>query len=158
MNMTNLAYVVRDSVDNPTWTALNDGLAGTDLNIRHLTISNPHAQRAYVCTENYGQAGGNMFRNDLIGDGAPWEHLTLPAAGAYPWAANLRVNCLCADPTERDTIYAVVNYYLHHRSEVDAYLAESDAIAVRERTEAESILDPTGIRARLMARRPQRAN
>lgn len=55
-------------------------------------------------------------------------------------------------------VYAVVNYYLHHRSEVDAYLAESDAIAARERTEAESILDPTGIRARLMARRPQRAN
>ncbi len=50
-------------------------------------------------------------------------------------------------------VYAVVNYYLHHRSEVDAYLADAEDDAARTRGEAEQQHDLDGIRARLLARR-----
>jgi hypothetical protein len=51
-------------------------------------------------------------------------------------------------------VYSVVNYYLHHRAEVDEYLvaAASDAGALRD--EVERSHDPAGIRDRLLARRP----
>ena len=57
------------------------------------------------------------------------------------------------DVLKIEEVYAVVNYYLHHREEVDAYLAaaERDAASIRE--EIEKQFDPTGIRARLLARR-----
>lgn len=50
-------------------------------------------------------------------------------------------------------VYAVVNYYLQHRDDVDAYLAQAqqDAEAVQE--EVEKQFDPTGIRARLLSRK-----
>ncbi|MEX2316116.1 MAG: DUF433 domain-containing protein [Pirellulales bacterium] len=52
-----------------------------------------------------------------------------------------------------EQVYAVVNYYLHHRSEVDAYLNESERKAAETRAEIERQFDPAGIRARLLARR-----
>lgn len=53
-----------------------------------------------------------------------------------------------------EDVYAVVNYYLHHRPEVDDYLnaAASEANVLRD--EVERSHDPSGLRARLLARRP----
>jgi uncharacterized protein (DUF433 family) len=50
-------------------------------------------------------------------------------------------------------VYAVIGYYLHHQSEVDAYLAaqQQEADTVRQQNEAR--FNPTGIRSRLLARR-----
>lgn len=49
-------------------------------------------------------------------------------------------------------VYAVIAYYLHHRSEVEAYLSERDRndSATRARIEAEHLTD--GLRAKLLAR------
>jgi uncharacterized protein (DUF433 family) len=49
--------------------------------------------------------------------------------------------------------YAVIAYYLHHRVEVEAYLAKRGEDARRVRHENEARFDPTGVRARLLARR-----
>lgn len=50
-----------------------------------------------------------------------------------------------------EDVYAVVNYYLHHRSEVDAYLAAAEKQSAEIRSETERQFDPAGIRARLLA-------
>lgn len=50
-------------------------------------------------------------------------------------------------------VYAVVNYYLHNRSEVDGYLSQREGDGVRIREENEKRFPPAGIRARLLARR-----
>ncbi len=57
------------------------------------------------------------------------------------------------DVLKIEDVYAVVNYYLHHRDEVDAYLAAAERDAASVRDEIEKQFDPTGIRARLLARR-----
>jgi uncharacterized protein (DUF433 family) len=49
--------------------------------------------------------------------------------------------------------YAVIAYYLHHRAEVEAYLAKRGEDARRVRHENKTRFSPTGIRARLLARR-----
>ena len=54
-----------------------------------------------------------------------------------------------------EDVYAVVNYYLHNRAEVDSYLSQREAEAVRIREENEKRFPPAGIRARLLARRSQ---
>ena len=51
-------------------------------------------------------------------------------------------------------VYAVVNYYLHYRDEVDAYLAEEEKDAAAVQAEVQQRFDPVGIRARLLNRRP----
>jgi uncharacterized protein (DUF433 family) len=51
-----------------------------------------------------------------------------------------------------DDIYAVVTYYLRHRSEVDAYLGERRAQAATIRYEIKSRSPQTGLRDRLLAR------
>jgi uncharacterized protein (DUF433 family) len=56
-----------------------------------------------------------------------------------------------------EDVYAVINYYLHHRSEVDAYLAEAEQETMKTRDEIEQLYDPTGIRARLLGRRSAEA-
>ena len=56
-----------------------------------------------------------------------------------------------------EQVYSVVNYYLHHRAEVDAYLAVADEQAAQTRLEIEKQFDPVGIRARLLARRSAQA-
>ena len=50
-------------------------------------------------------------------------------------------------------IYGVITFYLRHRDQVEAYLAEGrqEAEAIREKHQ--SRLDPQGIRDRLLARR-----
>jgi uncharacterized protein (DUF433 family) len=50
-------------------------------------------------------------------------------------------------------IYAVVGYYLHHRSEVETYLAQRRQQAEQIRKQNEERFPPEGVRARLLARR-----
>lgn len=50
-------------------------------------------------------------------------------------------------------IYAVIAYYLHHRTAVDAYLADQRRQSEQARREQETRFDPTGLRERLLARR-----
>lgn len=54
---------------------------------------------------------------------------------------------------ELGDVYAVVNYYLHNRAEVDAYLSQREADATRVRAENEKRFPQAGIRARLLSRR-----
>lgn len=51
-------------------------------------------------------------------------------------------------------VYAVINYYLHHKTEIEDYLArrEQQAGEVRQRIESQQG-DLSAIRARLLARR-----
>ena len=55
-------------------------------------------------------------------------------------------------------VYAVVNYYLHHREDVDAYLDDAEQVATRIRGEVEQNHNPTGIRERLLARSSPKAD
>jgi uncharacterized protein (DUF433 family) len=50
-------------------------------------------------------------------------------------------------------VYAVISYYLRHRSEVDAYLEERRRRAAEIRQENEVRFPPDGVRERLLARR-----
>lgn len=50
-------------------------------------------------------------------------------------------------------VYAVIAYYLRHRAEVDDYLRAHEAEEDAVRAENEARFDPTGVRARLLARR-----
>lgn len=52
-------------------------------------------------------------------------------------------------------IYLVIGYYLRHRDEVHAYLAERQHQADAIRQKAEQQFNPIGIRDRLLARRNQ---
>lgn len=52
-----------------------------------------------------------------------------------------------------EDIYAVLAYYLAHRTEVEQYLAEREAEAERVRRENEARFPPRGVRERLLARK-----
>lgn len=52
-------------------------------------------------------------------------------------------------------IYWVISYYLRHRDEVDAYLAERQRQAEVIRHETEQRFNPMGLRDRLLARQNQ---
>lgn len=54
---------------------------------------------------------------------------------------------------ELGDVYAVVNYYLHNRAAVDAYLSQRETEAARIKDENEKRFPQEGIRARLLARR-----
>jgi uncharacterized protein (DUF433 family) len=49
-------------------------------------------------------------------------------------------------------IYAVLAYYLRHRAEVEAYLAEQDREAAEIQARIEDEFPPDGLRAKLLAR------
>jgi len=49
-------------------------------------------------------------------------------------------------------VYAVIAYYLAHTAEVDDYLQAREQRSAEVRQANERLFDPTGIRARLMAR------
>ncbi|CAA9246496.1 MAG: hypothetical protein AVDCRST_MAG26-1693 [uncultured Chloroflexia bacterium] len=49
-------------------------------------------------------------------------------------------------------VYAVLAFYLSHRDEVDAYLAERAAAGAAVRAVHEARFNPVGLRARLLAR------
>ncbi len=49
-------------------------------------------------------------------------------------------------------IYAVLGYYLRHRSEIDVYLQRRQQQSEKARRQNESRFDPQGVRARLLAR------
>jgi uncharacterized protein (DUF433 family) len=57
------------------------------------------------------------------------------------------------DTLDLADIYATISYYLRHRQEVDAYLAEREREAEALRRELESRSPPDGLRERLLARR-----
>lgn len=52
-------------------------------------------------------------------------------------------------------VYAVVGYYLRHRTQVESYLLQRSEHAERVRQQNERRFPPEGIRARLLARRQQ---
>ncbi|MGQ0635799.1 MAG: DUF433 domain-containing protein [Planctomycetaceae bacterium] len=54
-------------------------------------------------------------------------------------------------------IYAVVTYYLWHRTEVDEYLRHRSAEEESVRKEIETRFPPDGVRERLLARRGNRS-
>jgi len=49
--------------------------------------------------------------------------------------------------------YSVISYILHHREEVDAYMAERDRLGEEIRKEVERRFPQEGLRAKLLARR-----
>ena len=49
-------------------------------------------------------------------------------------------------------VYAVIGYYLHHRPELDAYLARRDEKRAARYREIEANFDQVGFRERLLAR------
>jgi uncharacterized protein (DUF433 family) len=53
-------------------------------------------------------------------------------------------------------VYAVISYYLNHRSEVEQYLEQAHLKAERLRVENERRFPQAGIRERLLARRATR--
>jgi uncharacterized protein (DUF433 family) len=57
-----------------------------------------------------------------------------------------------------EDVYAVINYYLHHRDEVDEYMAAAERDAANVRDQIEKRFDPSGIRDRLLARRRPKAS
>jgi putative exporter of polyketide antibiotics len=59
------------------------------------------------------------------------------------------------DTLELADIYTVVGYYLHHRQEVDAYLAQQRLEAEEVQKMIEAKFNPVGIRERLLARKKQ---
>jgi len=52
-----------------------------------------------------------------------------------------------------DDIYAVIAYYLRHREEVEAYLAERRLLIEEAEREIEARFPSAGVRERLLARR-----
>jgi uncharacterized protein (DUF433 family) len=50
-------------------------------------------------------------------------------------------------------VYSVIAYYLRHKMELGAYLAQRERQAAHVREENERRFDPTGVRDRLLARR-----
>ncbi len=65
---------------------------------------------------------------------------------------------LSFDVLRLEDVYSFVNFYLHHRDEVHAYLANADRDAASVRVEIDKQFDPNGIRARLLARRQPKAS
>ena len=49
-------------------------------------------------------------------------------------------------------VYSVIGYYLHHSSEIEAYLRQRQQQSEIVRKQNEARFDPTGIRERLLAR------
>jgi uncharacterized protein (DUF433 family) len=57
-----------------------------------------------------------------------------------------------------EDVYAVINYYLHHRDEVDAYLAKAEEEAVANRNASRQMSNTASVRARLLARKRHETN
>src|SRR5882762_5637723 len=56
---------------------------------------------------------------------------------------------------ELEDVYAVINYYLHNRADVDSYVSRRESESAHIREENEKRFPQAGIRARLLARRKQ---
>ena len=56
-------------------------------------------------------------------------------------------------PVPLADVYLIIAHYLHHTAALDAYLAGENAEAAALRQSIEQRFDPTGLRARLLARR-----
>ena len=51
-------------------------------------------------------------------------------------------------------VYCVIGYYLRRTSDVEVYLQKRKTVAKASRDQNETRFDPSGVRARLLARRP----
>jgi uncharacterized protein (DUF433 family) len=56
------------------------------------------------------------------------------------------------DTLDLGDVYLVIGHYLHHREEIDAYLAECEREAEALRRQFEAEFPPNGLRERLLAR------
>lgn len=72
---------------------------------------------------------------------------------AYNAGATPEEIVLGYDSVPLEDVYLVLGYYLRNRSEVDAYLAERGRLAEATQVEAESRLQWSEVRERLLARR-----
>lgn len=61
------------------------------------------------------------------------------------------------DVLKVEDVYAVISYYLHHRDEVDEYMTSAAAEAEEICANATRQYEPSELRARLLARRPPKA-
>ena len=61
------------------------------------------------------------------------------------------------DVLNLEDVYAVINFYLHHREEVDEYMAGAKDEASEMACEIQQTFPSIGIRARLLANRPGEA-
>ncbi len=71
--------------------------------------------------------------------------------GASPEEITLRYTSMALPD-----VYAVINYYLQNKAEIDAYILAREEEASRIQTEMEQRFPPHGIRARLLARKQER--
>lgn len=71
--------------------------------------------------------------------------------GASPEEITLRYTSLALPD-----VYAVINYYLHNKAEVDRYVAKREEEARQIQAEIEQRFPPHGIRDRLLARKQSR--
>jgi len=60
------------------------------------------------------------------------------------------------DTLQLADVYAVISYYLRHRGEVDAYIAEREARAEETRHRFEAVHPPNPTRGQLLARLAER--
>lgn len=50
-------------------------------------------------------------------------------------------------------VYLIIAHYLNHTAEIDAYLSQRQVEAAKLQRKIETCFDPSGVRARLLARR-----
>ena len=75
---------------------------------------------------------------------------------AYEEGATAEEVVLRYDSLRLADVYDVFGYYLRHRQEVDAYLADRRAQAAEIRRKTEDRFPSSGLRERLLARRSQK--
>jgi uncharacterized protein (DUF433 family) len=73
--------------------------------------------------------------------------------GAFKKGASAEEIAERYDALDLAEIYAVIGYYLSHKSDVDAYLDECARHAAEVRRDNEARLSVTGVRERLLKRR-----
>ena len=60
------------------------------------------------------------------------------------------------DALDLEDVYAVINFYLHHRQDVDEYMAVANDEVSETAREIQQTFPSTDIRARLLANRPSK--
>lgn len=72
---------------------------------------------------------------------------------AYHQGCSPEEICLKYPSVSLTDVYAIITYYLWHKKDVDAYLAERERLAATVRKENEARFPNAGIRERLLSRR-----
>jgi uncharacterized protein (DUF433 family) len=94
--------------------------------------------------DGVARVGGTRVRLDTV--------VTSFNAGCAPEEIVLKYPSL-----DLNDVYSVIGYYLWHRGDVDAYLAERRKAADEANREVEARFPRQGLRERLLARRKDRA-